>query len=100
MIDRAGDEICSGAASAFGKTKLLQPGETEILTLTVTVADMASYHTDTSEWITDGGTYTLKLGTSSRDIKQSLVFKVAADVVVEKDHKVLQPEGEISELKK
>jgi len=84
---------------AFGKTKLLQPGETEILTLTVTEADMASYHADKSEWITDRGTYTVKIGESSRDIKQTMTYVVPADVVTEKDHKAFDLPVDIGEIK-
>ncbi len=84
---------------AFGKTKLLQPGEEQTLTLTVNVADLASYHTDKSEWITDAGTYTLKIGASSRDIKQSMIFMIPTTIVTEKDHKAFEPPIAISELK-
>jgi beta-glucosidase len=85
---------------AFGKTKLLQPGESQTLTFTINAADLASYHTDSSEWVTDAGKYTLKAGASSRDIKQTALFTIAAPIVVEKDHKAFEPQVVISELKK
>jgi len=84
---------------AFGKTKLLQPGETQTLTFTITVADLASYHTDSSEWITDAGQYILKAAASSRDIKQTALFNIANPIVVEKDHPSFVPPVAISELK-
>jgi beta-glucosidase len=84
---------------AFGKTRLLQPGESQALTFTLIAADLASYHTDKSEWITDAGKYVLKAGASSRDIKQTAAFSVSAPIVTEKDHKAFEPPIAISELK-
>ncbi len=83
---------------AFGKTHLLQPGESQLLTFTIRSADLASFHTDNSEWITDAGKYVLKAGISSRDIKQTAVFNIPKAIMVEKDHKVLQPEVNITEF--
>lgn len=84
---------------AFGKTRLLQPGESQVLTFTLTAADLASYHTGKSEWITDAGKYVLKAGASSRDIKQTVTFSVATPIVIEKDHRAFEPPIAISELK-
>ncbi|MVN22809.1 glycoside hydrolase family 3 C-terminal domain-containing protein [Mucilaginibacter arboris] len=83
----------------FGKTRLLQPGESQTLTFTLHAADLASYHTDSSEWITDAGKYVLKAGVSSRDIKQTTSFSIPKTIRVEKVHKVLQPEVRIEEFK-
>ena len=93
-IDKPAQEL-----KAFGKTRLLQPGEKQVFTFTIHPADLASYHTDQSEWITDAGKYVLKAGNSSRDVRQSATFTVPAAIMVEKDHKVLQPEVSINELK-
>jgi beta-glucosidase len=84
---------------AFGKTKLLQPGETQTLTFAISAADVASYHTDKSEWITDAGKYLFKVGASSRDIRQTAAFSVAKTVVTEKVHDVLKPPFPVNELK-
>jgi len=93
-IDKPTQEL-----KAFGKTRLLQPGESQVLTFTLRAADLASYHTDSSEWIADAGKYELKAGTSSRDIKQTAIFSVPKTIIVEKDHKVLRPQVSIDELK-
>jgi len=93
-IDKPAQEL-----RAFGKTHLLQPGESQVLTFTIHAADLASFHTDASEWTTDAGKYVLKAGASSRDIRQTATFSVSKAIVVEKDHKVLQPEININELK-
>jgi beta-glucosidase len=93
-IDKPAQEL-----KAFGKTRLLQPGESQSLKFTISAADLASFHTDGSEWVTDAGKYVLKAGISSRDIKQSAAFNVPGTIVVEKVHKALQPEININELK-
>lgn len=61
---------------AFGKTKLLQPGETQLLTLTWQVMDMASFNEKTSEWELAKGEYHWMVGTSSTDIKCSVLKKI------------------------
>lgn len=93
-IDKPAQEL-----KAFAKTKLLQPGESQLLTFSLQASDLASFHSDSSAWITDAGKYELKAGVSSRDIRQTASFKVSKILVVERDHKVLQPQVNINELK-
>lgn len=83
---------------AFGKTRLLQPGESQTLTFALHPADLTSYYPSQSAWVTDAGTYTLKVGASSRNIQQTATFRVAQPIVVEKDHAVLQPDVPLTEL--
>jgi beta-glucosidase len=84
---------------AFGKTGLLQPGKSETLTFVLTSADLASFDMPSSSWVAESGQYTVKIGASSTDIKQAATFTLPADLVVEKDHKVLAPQVSIDELK-
>ncbi|WP_179414567.1 beta-glucosidase family protein [Mucilaginibacter sp. E4BP6] len=84
---------------AFDKTRLLQPGEFQKFTFRITAADLASYHTDKSQWISDSGRYLVKLGVSSRDIRQSGTFNLSKNVVIETDRAVLQPQVAIEEYK-
>ncbi len=84
---------------AFGKTGLLQPGQSQTLRFTLTAGDLASFDTPSSSWIAAGGQYTVKVGASSADIRQTATFTLPADLVVEKDHKVLAPQVSIDELK-
>jgi beta-glucosidase len=41
----------------------------------------------------------VKVGSSSKNIKQTAAFGVRNDIIVEKDHKVLTPQIQINELK-
>jgi len=84
---------------AFDKTRLLQPGESQYFTFRITAADLASYHTDKSQWISDAGRYLVRMGVSSRDIRQSATFNVPKDWLIETDHDVLQPQVAIKEYK-
>jgi beta-glucosidase len=84
---------------AFAKTKLLKPGETQTVNLTITARDLASFDTATSSWVADAGKYTVKIGASSLNIKQTSDFNLAKDMVIEKVNKALTPQVEITELK-
>lgn len=83
---------------AFAKTKLLKPGESQTITFTLTADDLASFDTSTSSWIAEAGTYTMKIGASSLNIKQSATIQLPKEIVVEKVHKVMTPQVSINEL--
>jgi len=84
---------------AFSKTRLLKPGESQHFKFHITAADLASYHVGKSQWISDAGRYVIKLGVSSRDIRESATFTLPKNVLVETDHYELQPLIPIKELK-
>jgi len=84
---------------AFAKTALLQPGKTQKLIFTIAPEDLASFNTDKSSWIADAGNYTVNIGASSLQIKQTVTFKLDKDVVVEKVKPVLTPKVEITEIR-
>jgi len=93
-LDKPAEEL-----KGFAKTKLLKPGESETLTFPITAEDLASFDTPSTSWIAEAGTYTVKVGASSEDIKQTATFTVAKDIVTEKDNKVLVPQVAITEVK-
>ncbi len=63
---------------AYAKTKALAAGESQTVTLTIPVADLASFSEAESAWVVDGGSYNLHIGASSRDIRAELSVEVAA----------------------
>lgn len=81
----------------FAKTNLLQPGESQRLTFTLTAANLASYQTKVNTWIAEAGTYTIKTGTS-QTFNRTATFKLAKEIAVEKTNKVLAPTVPIQEL--
>lgn len=74
---------------AFAKTRTLQPGESQTLTMNIDKADLASFNTKQSAWVTDKGTYTFKVGASSRDIKGTATLNIKGSK--QKVHNVLKP---------
>ena len=72
-LDKPAQEL-----KAFAKTKELAPGQSETVTLTVPVRDLASFSEDQSAWVVDAGTYQLHIGASSRDIRAELTTQVKA----------------------
>jgi beta-glucosidase len=84
----------------FAKTGLLQPGQSQSLTFTFSPADLASFDTASSSWIADAGKYTLKVGASSQNMKQTASFDLPKEIIVERDNKALVPQVQINELKK
>ena len=84
----------------FAKTRLLQPGESQTITFTITASDLASFDTDRSSWVAEAGSYAVKIGASSTNIKQTAVFQLSHEIITEKDTKELAPTVQINELKK
>lgn len=66
---------------AYGKTPLLQPGESVRMEWTIPYDDLASFHEDTMSWISPAGRYTLSFGSSIAEMKASLTFNLSKDIV-------------------
>jgi beta-glucosidase len=93
-LDKPSEEL-----KGFGKTGLLKPGQSQMVSFSLSADDLASFDTPSSSWVAEGGTYTVKIGASCADIRQTASFTLPADIVVEKDHKVLVPQVAIEEMK-
>ena len=59
---------------AFGKTKLLAPGESQTLTLKVSAYDLASFNETNSAWEAAAGRYSVLFGASVEDIRATAAF--------------------------
>jgi beta-glucosidase len=84
----------------FGKTKLLRPNESQTLTFNISTAELASFNPAKSAWIADAGRYTIKIGSSSLDIKNKAFFTLQKSQVLSKTAKILLPQKAIKELSK
>ena len=62
---------------AFGKTGVLQPGQSQVLQFEIEGRDLASFDTGRGRWVADAGTYNLRVGASSRDIRAQQAFEKA-----------------------
>lgn len=74
---------------AFAKSRELQPGASELMTLRFAVSDLASFDEARSAFVVDGGSYVAELGRSVDDIVTRLPFK--AESSVRKVPDVLKP---------
>ena len=82
---------------AFAKTRELQPGESQVLTMQIPVRDLASFDEAGSQWLTEAGQYTFRIGASSRDIRQTVTAKV--NRYTEKVNNTMAPQKELNLLK-
>jgi len=82
---------------AFAKTRLLQPGESQTLTMTIDQRDLASFDEAGSQWLADSGVYTFRIGASSRDIRQTATARL--NTYAEAVHNVMAPQQPLNLLK-
>lgn len=86
-IDKPESEL-----KGFCKTRLLKPGESQIITFNINEKDLASFDTSSSSWIADAGSYVVKVGASSLKLPQQASFKLTENKIVEKVNRVLFPQ--------
>jgi beta-glucosidase len=85
---------------AFAKTRLLKPGESQTLSFLLKPRQFSSFDPVSSSWIAEAGKYDVKIGASSRDIRQTASFRLDKDLIVKKESAALVPKTKINELKK
>ncbi len=83
---------------AFAKTKLLKPGESETVTLTVKIADLASFDEAISSWVVAEGDYEFFVAASALDVKATLKASVKGQQTKVND--VLKPNVKLNLLKR
>ena len=83
---------------AFAKTKLLKPGESQTLTLSITAADLASFNEAASAWVVAEGEYQFLVGASSQDIKATLTAPAKSQT--SKVNNVMKPQVQMNLLKR
>ncbi len=94
-IDKPTSEL-----KAFAKSKVLQPGESQTITLTLNPKHLASFVPNRNAWIADSGTYKIAIGTSSLNIKKTVDFSLAKELVVEKTNSSFAEDVKFTDLKK
>lgn len=60
---------------AFGKTRELEPGESQTLTMSVLAYELASFNQALSRWETAAGNYNVQFGASVEDIRCTASYK-------------------------
>jgi len=70
---KGGIEKSETVLGDFAKTKVLAPGESQVLTLSIAAEDMASYDYKTAKaWVLEAGDYQLRLQTDSHNLKKGV----------------------------
>lgn len=82
----------------FAKTSELSPGQSETVSISFDINDLASYDDIKSAWHRDAGKYVLLVGASSRDIRSKLPLEVSANL--RSASGILAPKAEINTLKR
>lgn len=72
----------------FHKTRLLNPGEEESISVTIPLKYLASFNG--SVWIVEAGTYEVRVGSSSRDIRLMGTFTIDQDVCYDTSWRVVK----------
>lgn len=84
--------------AAFGKTDLLMPGASQILTLQFDMGDMASYRCSDCSYVLEAGEYLLRIGNCSRNTVLSAVIVVEQEIIVSKHSTVCPLQQPLEEL--
>lgn len=82
---------------AFAKTRLLAPGESEVLSFPVSTYGLASFNELSSAWEAAAGMYHVHFGASVADIRCSASFRLGKPSRGEV-HRVMEPVQSIQEL--
>ena len=94
LVDKPESEL-----RAFAKTKELKPGEFEELSFSLKAKDLASFVDGKSAWIAEKGTYIVKIGASSENIKLKKSFTVYTDITAEEVQDAFDLDVEMESLK-
>ncbi len=84
--------------AGFTKTRKLNPGESEVVTVTFPIASLASYDEQRAAWVIEQGDYLVRVGTSSRETLVEGILRVEADIVTVQLANQLTPVEPLEEL--
>lgn len=82
-----GIEKATANLIAFDKTNILQPGESETVSISIAVEDMASYdHKNEKAYILEAGKYEISINKDSHTVIDQKVYKVKKDIVYDENN--------------
>ncbi len=85
---------------AFGKTKVLKPGEKQTITFDINTDQIVSFDESRSMWIAESGKYTVKIGSSSQNILHQKDFNLKKDISSGEVSRALVPQKKFKRLSK
>ena len=83
---------------AFGKTRLLAPGEEDTLTLSFDMKELASFREQDNRYVLEAGDYLLRLGNSSRSTRPACIVTLHDTCTVSCHEAVCPPVAVFEEL--
>jgi beta-glucosidase len=93
-VDKPAKEL-----KGFVKTRLLKPGETQVVFFELQPKDLASFNPLASAWIADAGVYKVEFNSSLTNTKQLSSFTLPDKLIVEKVNNVLNNDLNFQDLK-
>ena len=82
----------------FAKTKLLQPGEAQTLTVAIPTESFASYDTAGAAFVMEKGDYVIRIGSDSRHTTAAAVLRLDGEAVLRTVHNQIRPDRELQLL--
>lgn len=79
--------------AAYGKTDELQPGQSQVLTISFQTSEMSSYDESISAYVMEAGDYIIRVGNSSRNTTASAVISLDETAITEQLSTQLIPEN-------
>lgn len=93
-------EKCAHKLVDFGKTKLLKPGEKDVVSFSVTDRDFSFFDEETANAIMEKGEYKIYLGENINELKEVYSFELKEDKIVKKLHNYCKPPKKVKEISK
>lgn len=84
--------------AAFGKTGLLNPGETQKMTISFALYQLASYREELAAWVLEKGTYGIWIGNSLASAKLLGSLKLDEDAVMVQCEHICEKKQELIEI--
>ncbi|WP_125709080.1 glycoside hydrolase family 3 protein [Companilactobacillus zhongbaensis] len=84
--------------AAYAKTDNLAPGQSQTLTLSFPLYNMASYDTNSASYIMDPGNYLIRIGNSSRNTHVAAVLNLPNKVTTEQLANEMMPDADPTQL--
>lgn len=82
----------------FAKTKRLNPGESQCVTIMIEQKQIAGFFEETHEWIIEKGRYGIWIGEHSQSLSMAAVLYVPEKAVIEKTHPVCPRKENFEEI--
>lgn len=84
--------------AGFGKTKLLQPGESQTLTISFPLTNLESYDPAKAAYVLEAGDYVIRVGQNSRSTKVSAILKLDGTAITKQVKNICPLDEEFQEI--